>query len=98
MRKLSQIRPEKNYTLDELAEISGYKVDTLRGFIRTGQLAGRQRVKGGKWLVPESAYREFSKNLVVSENRKFDDEIQENPGESRRITAGKSNHQKATKK
>ena len=51
-----ELKGEKLYTVQEIAEMFGYKDMTVYGWIWKGKL---DAVKVGQWRVPESALQAF---------------------------------------
>ncbi|HET7034595.1 MAG TPA: helix-turn-helix domain-containing protein [Thermomicrobiaceae bacterium] len=52
-------RPGWGYTVEEAAEILQYHPDTLRYWLRVGQLGGLRRGDGDEWLIELDALLAF---------------------------------------
>ena len=56
--------PDRLLTLEEVAELAGRSVSTVRTWCNSGMIEGAFRLHGREWRVPESAWR---KHLEASQ-------------------------------
>lgn len=59
---------EKQYTINELAEVLGFSRQTIHQWIVTGQLNGwKANGLRGMWRIPQSAIDEFIKKNSINQ-------------------------------
>jgi excisionase family DNA binding protein len=51
--------PDRLLTLEEVAEVVGRAVSTVRSWCNSGRIEGAFRLNGRDWRVPESALRKY---------------------------------------
>ena len=55
--------PDRLLTLDELAQVTGRAVSTVRTWCNSGKITGAFRLHDREWRVPESAWERYLEGL-----------------------------------